>query len=140
MSGIRRTIGVDSIVGITVIGNDDSLVIVSLSSLNDLTHTVVNGPYSLSDSIIDTSVSHHITIGEVYHDEVILLCVDGTYQLVLHLVSTHFRLQVVGSHLRRGNQNTILALVWSLTTTIEEEGDMSVLLSLSGVELLLALL
>ena len=85
-------------------------------------------------------MTYHISIGEVHHDKVILLGVDGTNELILHLIGTHLRLQVVGSHLRRRNQDTILTLVWCLATTIEEEGNVSVLLRLSGVQLLLALL
>ena len=83
---------------------------------------------------------HHITVGEVHHDEIVFGLVDSSHELILHLVGTHLRLQVVGSHLRTWNQDTILTLVRSLTTTIEEEGHVSILLCLSGVQLLLALL
>ena len=94
---------------------------------------------SLSDSVVDTCMTYHITISEVNNDEVVLLSVDCTNQLIFYLVSAHLWLQVVCSHLWRRNQNTVLALVWSLTTTIEEECYVSILLCLCSVELLLAL-
>ena len=123
-----------------MVGNDDSLVVVSLSSLDYVLHAVVNSPYSLSNSVVDTSVTNHITVSKVNYDEVVLSLVDSSNQLILNLEGAHLRLQVVGSNLRRRNQDTILTLVWSLTTTIEEECYVSILLSLSSVQLLLALL
>ena len=57
MSGIGGTIGIDGVVGITVVGDDDGLVVVGLGSLDDLTDAVVNGPDSLGDGVVDTSVT-----------------------------------------------------------------------------------
>ena len=139
MSSVWCTVLVDSVVCITVVSDDDSLIIVSLGSLDNVLYTVVNSVNSLSDSVVDTCVTYHITISEVYNDEVVLLSVDSTNQLILYLVSAHLWLQVVCSYLWRRNQDTVLALVWSLTTTIEEECYVSILLCLCSVELLLAL-
>ena len=71
----------------TVVSDDDSLIIVSLGSLDNVLYTVVNSVNSLSDSVVDTCVTYHITISEVYNDEVVLLSVDSTNQLILYLVS-----------------------------------------------------
>ena len=57
MSGVRGTILVDSVVCITVVSDDDSLIIVSLGSLDNVLYTVVNSVNSLSDSVVDTSVT-----------------------------------------------------------------------------------
>ena len=81
-----------------MVGNDDSLVVVSLSSLNHVAHAVVYGVYSLCNGVVDASVSHHVAVGKVYHDKVILLCVDGSHQFVFHLICAHFGLQVVCCH------------------------------------------
>ena len=122
-----------------MVGNDDSLVVVGLSCLDNVLDTVVNSPNGLGNGIVNTSVTYHITIGEVNNDEVVLVLVDSCHQLVLYFISRHLRLQVVGGYLWRRNQNTILALERLLATTVEEEGDVSIFLSLGSVQLLLAL-
>ena len=48
----------------------------------------------------------------------VLLSVDGTDELVLNLVGTHLRLEVVGSHLRRSHENAVLALVRRFATAV----------------------
>ena len=60
---------------------------------------------------IYTGMTHHITIGVVHHDEIELLGLDSCNQLVLHLVRTHFRLQVVSGNLRRRNQDALFSIV-----------------------------
>ena len=122
-----------------MVGNDDSLVIISLGSLNHLLHAVVDSPYGFGNGIIYTCVAHHVAVSEVDHDEVVFVLVDGSHQFVLHLVSRHLGLQVVGSHLWRGHQDAVLTLKGSLATTIEEESHVCILLRLGSVQLLLAL-
>ena len=122
-----------------MVGNDDGLVIVLLGSLNHFLHTVVNSMNSLGNGIVDASVSNHITVSEVHNDEIVHLRVDGSDQLVLHFVCRHFRFQVVSGNLRTGNQYAVLTLIRLLASTIEEEGDMSIFLCLSRVQLLQAL-
>ena len=123
-----------------MVGNDDGLIAVLLGSLDDSLHAFVNSPDSLGNGIVDTRMAHHVAVGKVHHDEVVLLGGNGSHQLILHLVGTHFGLQVVGSHLRAGHQDAVLAFEGSLASAIEEEGDVGILLRLGGVQLLLALL
>ena len=139
MGSIGSAVGIDGIIGITMVGNDDSLVVVGLSCLDNVLDTVVNSPNGLGNGIVNTSVTYHITIGEVNNDEVVLVLVDSCHQLVLYFISRHLRLQVVGGYLWRRNQNTVLALERLLATTVEEEGDVSILLCLGSMQLLLAL-
>ena len=82
-----------------MVGDDDGLIIVGLGSLDDVAHAVVHSVYGLGDGIVDAGMAYHVTIGKVHDDEVILLGVDGTNELVLHLVGRHLGLQVVGGHL-----------------------------------------
>ena len=105
-----------------MVGNDDDFVIVSLGSFYGILHTFVDSNYGLFDSRIDTGVTYHVTVGIVHHNEIVLLSTDSFHQLVLHFVSTHFRLQVVSSYLWRRNEDTVFVVVWSFTTTVEEEG------------------
>ena len=81
----------------------------------------------------------HVTISEVNYNKVVLCLVNGSNELILHLKSTHLRLQIVSSHLRRSYEDTILTLIRLLTTTVKEERHMSIFLRLSGMQLLLTL-
>jgi len=133
--GVGRAIGIDRVIGIAVVGDDDCLIVVGLGGLDDLSHAIVDSPYGLGNGVIDTGMSHHVAIGEVHHDEVILLCVDGTDEFIFHLVCAHLGLQVVSGHLGRGHKDAVLALERSLATAIEEESDVRILLGLGGMEL-----
>ena len=119
-----------------MIGNDDGLVTNLLSSLNHLVHTLVNSLYGSLNSLINTSVANHIAVSEVHHDEVIFVLLDGSHQLILYLVGAHLGLQVVSGNFRTGYQNTLLAFVGSLTTAIEEECHVCILLCLGCMQLL----
>ena len=136
MGCVGRAVLVDRVVGIAVVGNDDCLVVVCLCCLDDVLHAVVNCPNGLGDGVIYTGVSHHITISEIHHDEVILLGVDGTHEFLLHLVSRHLGLEVVGGNLRRGHEDAVFVLVRSLASAVEEECHVGILLGLGCVELL----
>ena len=138
MSSVYRTILIQCVVGITVVSDDDYFIIVSLSRFYSVLHTFVDSNDCLFDSWVDTSVTYHVTVSIVHYDEVELLSTDSFYQLILHFVSAHFRLQVVSSYLWRRNEDTFFVIVRSFTTTVEEEGYVSVLFSFSDVELSLA--
>src|SRR5574344_767784 len=123
-----------------MVGYNDCLIIIGFRCLDDILYAVVHCMHCLSNGIVYTCVTYHITIGAVDYDEVLLLCIDGTYQLFLYFISTHLRFQVVSSHLGRWYQDTVLTLIRSLATTIEEEGDVCILFCLGSVQLLLAVL
>ena len=57
VSGVGRAVGVDGVVGIAVVGNDDGLVVVGLGSLDDLANAVVDGPDGFGDGVVDTGVA-----------------------------------------------------------------------------------
>ena len=57
VSGVGRAVGVDGVVGITVVGNDDGLVVVGLGSLDHLADAVVDGPDGFGDGVVDTGVA-----------------------------------------------------------------------------------
>ena len=138
MGRVRGAVWVDGIVCIAVVSDDNHFIVVSLSCFNHVFHAVVNGMHGLGNGIVDACVAHHVAVCKVHHDEVILLGVDGTHQFVFHGVCTHFGLQVIGGHFGRRHQDAVLALIRSLASAIEEEGHVSVFLSLCRVELLLA--
>ena len=122
-----------------MVGNDNSLIVICLGCLDDILHAIIHRMHGLCYCVIYTSVSHHVAIGEVNHDKVILLGIDGTHKLVLYLVSRHLGLEVVCCNFRRGHKDAVLIIIRSLATTIEEEGHMGILLGLGSMQLLLAL-
>lgn len=138
VGGVRRTVIIDGVVGIAVVGDDDSLVIIGLGSLDNLLYTVVDSPHCFGDGMVNTCVTHHVTIGKIHHDEIILLRIDSTDELVLYLEGTHLRLQVVGCHLRRMNQNAVLTLERLLAAAVEEESHVCILLRFGCMQLTLA--
>ena len=139
MSGVGSAVGVDGIVGVAVVGDDDSLVAGSLCCLDDLAYALIDGFHGSLDGFVNTRMSHHVAICEVHHDEVVLVLLDGFHQLVLHFVGAHLGLEVVGCNLRTCHENAFLTFVGSLSATVEEEGHVCVLLRLGCVELLQAL-
>ena len=56
--------------------DDNHLVAVSLGSFHGVTKTVVESFHSLLNGRIYAGVSHHVAVGIVYNDEVVLLGVD----------------------------------------------------------------
>ena len=138
MCGVRRTIFINSVVGITVISYDNSFVIIGLGSLYHLLYTVVNGPDSLGNGMINTRMSHHVTIGKVHNYEVILLRINGSDELLLYFQSAHFRLQVVCRHLWRRHKYTVFVLKRLFTATVKEEGYMGIFLCFGCMQLLFA--
>ena len=83
---------------------------------------------------------NHIAIGVVDHNDVITLLLDGLNDAIGHFRRAHFRLQVIGRHLGRRNQNAFLARKRLFTATGKEKGDMGVLFRFRNAQLGLALL
>ena len=83
----------------------------------------------------DAGVTDHVGIGVVADDRIVLAFLDSRDQFVGHQRRVHFRLQVVGGHHGRLDQDTILVLERRFLATVEEEGDMGILLGFSTVEL-----
>ena len=125
-------------VRIAVVGNDDDVGSRSLSGINHLLHAVVNCPHGLFNCDPDARMPNHVAVGVVDYDEVIFLCADGVYQLVLDLVCAHLWLEVVGGYLWRWHEDAVLALIRCLATAVEEECHVGILLCLSYMKLVLA--
>ncbi len=106
MRRIGRTVRIDRIVGIAVIGNHHHFVSVPLGRLDHLARTFVDRLHGLGNRIVNARMPHHIAIGEIESDKIETSRRKSSHQGILHLVSTHLRLQVVGSHLGRRNQDT----------------------------------
>src|SRR5574344_35477 len=93
---IRCTVGINGVIRITVVGNNDSFVTGLLGCLDDLFHTVVYCPYSFCDGIVNACMAYHVTICEVDYDEIVLIVLDSSYQFVFYLISTHLTIDYLG--------------------------------------------
>lgn len=73
MGRVGRAVGIEGVVGIAVVGYDDGGVIVLLGCLNNFFHAIVEHLHSLLYGCVNARMTHHIAVGEIDHDEVILL-------------------------------------------------------------------
>ena len=86
-------------VSIAVVGDEDDLIARGTCGLDGVVHAAVNGLNSLGDGTIHAGVAHHVAIGVIHHNKVVLVLADGCNQLVAHLIGAHFGLQIIGSHI-----------------------------------------
>lgn len=139
MSGVRlASLGVDHLLGVSVVGRDAENVASLLACLVDGLDSLVSGVDGLDGCIVDTSVAdlsfsidlhctHHVRRSKVAHDKVKLVRLYDLGDLVGNSLHTHLGLLVVGGDLGRGDHDALLALVLLLNTAVEEEGDVGVL-------------
>ena len=139
MGCVGCAVGVEGVVGIAVVGNDDGFVAHLFCCLNHFVHTLVNGLHCGLDGRVYAGVTHHVAVGKVHHNPVILACLDGVHELILHLVGRHLGLQVVCGHLGRVHQYAVFSCIGFLASAVEEESHVCILLGLGRVQLLEAL-
>ena len=133
---VRRSVLIDGIVAVAVVGNDDAFVAVVESRGDGVTQHGVDGGDRLGDGFINARVSDHVAVGVVDDDEIVFLFGNSLAKRVANFEGGHFRFEVVGSDLRRRDEDSILARERRFTSAIEEECDMGILLRLGDVELL----
>ena len=136
VSRIGRTVRVEGVVAVAVVGNDDDLISVLQCRLNHLVRALVDTFDRFHDCVIHTRMSDHVAVREIEGDIVEFLRLDSCYQRFRHLRSTHLRLQVVRRHFRTRNQDPLLTRILCLATAVEEERHMSEFLRLSNAKLL----
>lgn len=123
------------LLGVTVVGSDEKDVVVLDTGLVDGSNSSISSLDTLDSSLVDSSVSDHIGRGKVAHDEGVLAGLDLLGNFITNSSSRHLGFQVVGGDLGRGNQVTVLTVELGLGTSVEEEGDVGVLLGLGNVAL-----
>ena len=80
-------------------------------------------------------MTHHVAVGIVQDDDIVLAALDALHALVADLIGAHLGLEVIGGHLGRGHEAAILTGEGLLHTAIEEEGHMGVLFRLGDAQL-----
>ena len=117
---------------ISVVSADEQYAVHLLDCVYSSSHTGVYGLDCLDRSILNSRMANHIRVREVDDDNVVFSGLDRFHQLVTNSRGAHLWLKVVGSHLRRWNQNSVLTLIRLLDTAVKEECHMCVLLCLGN--------
>ncbi len=143
--GVSRTVStvrtqVKRVRNLPVISSDEEDVAAFLALVVDLLDGLVGLRAGFNSCLVDTSVADHIRRCEVVHQELELACLNPFAKLLGNSHGAHFRLEVVCGYLWRRHHLTLFVLKLLLDTTVEKEGNVSILLRLSNVTLLYALL
>ena len=80
-------------------------------------------------------MADHVGVGVIDQDEVEAAAADRLDKPVGDFEGGHFRLQVVGGHFRRGNEDALFARKDRFVAAVEEERDMRVFLGLGDAQL-----
>src|SRR5699024_417940 len=126
---------VHHLVGVAVVGGEQHAAAHLLHSLHHAAHAGVHGFHGLYSGLAHASVAHHVAVGVVEDEGVVLAGLHGLHHLVGDLIGAHLGLQIVGGHSGGLHQNTVLPGVLLLHAAVEEEGDMGVLLRLGDAQL-----
>ena len=107
-------------------------------SLYQIAHAGVNRFHGCLGGVEDACVTDHVAVGEVDNDDVVLAGEHAFNQSVAHFIGAHFRLEIVCRNGGRLDKHSVLALVLLFYASVEEEGDMGVLLGFCNAELCLS--
>lgn len=95
---VGGAVGVDGVVGVAVVSDDDDFIVGGFGCFNGVFHAVVNSFHGLLNGFVDAGVANHVAVGEVHYDEVVFLAADCLNEFVFHFVGAHFGLEVVGGN------------------------------------------
>lgn len=145
VAGLGLSVGELHLLSIAVVGSDKQDVAFLLAGVQNLSDSLVGGSAANNGGLVDTGVANHVRGSKVVHDKGELLLCQALGNLVGNSIRRHLGSLVVGRNSLVGGDK-ILVLVTGLeveglfNTTVEEEGDVSVLFSLGNVHLLNVLL
>ena len=135
VGGKGGAVVVHHLVGVAVVGGEQHAAAHLLHSLHHAAHAGVHGLHGLHSGLEHAGVAHHVAVGVVEDEGVVLAGLHGLHHLVGDLIGAHLGLQIVGGHSGGLDQNAVLAGVLLLHAAVEEEGDMGVLLRLGDAQL-----
>ena len=121
---------------IAMIGGDDHGTTSIIDRGADFTEGMIDRLGRFQCGFEDTGMANHVWVGNVADDQIKGARSDRGSELGGEFRATHLRLQVVGRDSRRCDQHTFFTWERIFAPTIEEEGDMRVLLSLGDAQLL----
>ena len=140
MGGVGgRAVSVQHPLGVAVVGGNEGHAAHPGGSLHHLAHPRVHGLHGLDGGLEHAGVAHHVAVGEVEDDHIVIATLNALDGLLGDLGGAHLRLEIVGGHLGGGDQTAVLAREHLLGAAVEEESHMGVLLRLGNAELSIAL-
>jgi hypothetical protein len=143
VGGVRclgRSLLCEHLLSVAVISSDEECVSALLALVVNLLDGLVGLCASLDSCLVDSSVADHVRWCEVVHEELKFASLNPLAELLGNSHGAHCGLEIIRRYLRRRNHLALLVLKLLLDTTVEEEGDVGVLLGLSDVALLDTLL
>jgi len=129
---------VDHHLGIAVIGSDKALRAGLPDDISNLTETGINRFGRRDRRRVDAGMANHIAIREIADNEVVFAAANCRDKPVGNQRSAHFRLEIIGGHFRRWNQDAVFAGKWLLAPAAEKKRDVRILFSLGNAQLRLA--
>src|SRR5438876_9060759 len=121
---------VDHHFSVAVVGGDKHGAAFGSHSQFNSAEAGVHGFDSFNCRLDLAGVADHVSISEVDDDDVEYAILDGFHDSVGDSGCEHFRLQIVGGHFRRRNEDALFTGKWLLEAAVKEIGDVSIFLSL----------
>jgi hypothetical protein len=111
------------IVAIAVIGSNDKFVIIFAAESNYFSDNFIELFNCFDDSIHFSGMTYHISVGEIYYDEVEVF--GFMDELIVNLLCRHLRIKIISRYFMRRNENIFLTIKYYLFVAIKEFGDVS---------------
>ena len=129
-------LGVDHQLRIAVVGGDDHSAAFRSHRLVDFTQAGVHGFNGFGGGFELAAVAHHVGVGEVHDQDIKMTFVHRFDHRVFHPLGAHLRLQVVGGHFGRRDQDAFLSGISLLDAAVEEVSDVRVFLCFRHAQVL----
>lgn len=126
--------GVDEQLGVAVVGGDEQRTSTLFDGGVDAAELGVDGFDGLDGGVEFAGVADHVGVGEVDDDDVEGGVVDGLDDGVGDAGGGHLGCEVVGGDFLRGDEDAVFAGEGFLDASVEEVGDVGVLLGFGDAE------
>ena len=131
----RTAVLIDHDIRVAVVCGKKQLAAFCQDLVDDLTDAGVDRFDGRNRSLQHAGVPDHVAVGEVQDDQIINVLVDLLQQRIRDQIRAHLRLQVIGRHLRGGDQDAVFSRIGRFHTTVEEEGDVRIFLRFGDAQL-----
>ena len=135
MGGEGLAVLIQHLLGVAVVGGDKGHAAQVRRGLHDLGHAGVHGLHGGHGRVEDTGVAHHVAVGKVQDDDIVLAALDAANGLFRDGRGAHFRFQVIGCDLGGGDKAPVLPGEDGLLAAVEEEGHVGVFFRLGNAQL-----
>ena len=122
-------------VGVAMVGSKQHSAACCQHGVRHLAHGIVHGLHSFYRSAENAGVAHHVAVGKVENDHIVLAAFNALYAFLGHQRGAHLGLQVISGHLGAGDHAAVFARVRGFHTAVEKEGDMGVFFGFGNAKL-----